>query len=155
MTILVFHNLRKPWRKLSLTYRRLLRGVTEIKLFANTVIQHKEETEDSFPFLLPPPLKHQSGHRKGKRGPGEHGKQLQGTAGSVYEHFILFFFFGLFNIPPSCEVHLGNRSVQTKCCHTEMEATDQTCYLAPSQCTDTRSDPVKLSIWQSSHLNAN
>ena len=46
------------------------------------------------------------------------------------------------------------------CCHTEMEAADQTFYLTQSQYTDTgptspRADPITPGAWQGSHWSAN
>ena len=46
------------------------------------------------------------------------------------------------------------------CCHTEMEATDQTFHLTQSQYTDTgptspSADPITPGAWQGSHWNAN
>ena len=46
------------------------------------------------------------------------------------------------------------------CCHTEIEAADQTFYLTKSQYTDTRptipsTDPIMPGTWQGSHWSAN
>ena len=46
------------------------------------------------------------------------------------------------------------------CCHTEIEAADQTFYLTQSQYTDTgltspRADPITPGAWQGSHWSAN
>ena len=46
------------------------------------------------------------------------------------------------------------------CCHTEMEAADQTFHLTQSQYTDTGStspsaDPMMPGVWQGSHWSAN
>ena len=46
------------------------------------------------------------------------------------------------------------------CCHTEIEAADQTFYLTQSQYTDTgptspSADPITPSAWQGSHWSAN
>ena len=46
------------------------------------------------------------------------------------------------------------------CCHTEIEAADQTFYLTQSQYTDTgptspSADPITPGAWQGSHWNAN
>ena len=46
------------------------------------------------------------------------------------------------------------------CCHTEIEAADQTFQLTQSQYTDTRptspsADPIMLGAWQGSHWSAN
>ena len=47
-----------------------------------------------------------------------------------------------------------------RCCHTEIEVADQTCYPNQSQYTDTgrtssSSDPITLGAWQGSHWSAN
>ena len=46
------------------------------------------------------------------------------------------------------------------CCHTEIEAADQTFHLTPSQYTDTgptspSADPITPGAWQGSHWSAN
>ena len=46
------------------------------------------------------------------------------------------------------------------CCHTEVEAADQTFYLTQSQYTDTQptrtsADPISPGAWQGSHWSAN
>ena len=59
-------------------------------------------------------------------------------------------------------VYIFSGSAQTNCacCHTEIEATDQTFYLTQSQYTDAgltspSVDPTKPGAWQGSHWSAN
>ena len=57
-------------------------------------------------------------------------------------------------------VYLRDGSAQTMCCHTEVEAADQTFYLTQSQYTDTgptspHADLIMPGVWQGSHWSAN
>ena len=64
--------------------------------------------------------------------------------------------------PSNMRVYLRDGSAQTifTCCHTEIEAADQTFHLTQSQYTDTGStspsaDPITPGAWQGSHWSAN
>ena len=66
----------------------------------------------------------------------------------------------LLNVLANMLVYLRDGSAQFTCCHTEIEAADQTFYLTQSHYTDTgpnslSAGPLMPGAWQGSHWNAN
>ena len=76
--------------------------------------------------------------------------------------FPVLFVGGLPNVPATCYSVSQGRicTYNVPCCHTEIEAADQTFYLTQSQYTDTvttspSADPVMPGSWQGSDCSAN
>ena len=66
----------------------------------------------------------------------------------------------LLNVPATCKCISGTDLHNFMCCHTEIEAADQTFHLTQSQYTDTgptspSADPITPGAWQGSHWSAN
>ena len=65
----------------------------------------------------------------------------------------------LLNVPATCECISGTDLLSFTCCHTEIEAANQTFHLTRSQYTDTgpacpSTDPITPGAWQGSHWSA-
>ena len=79
----------------------------------------------------------------------------------LFFFFFFFLFVGCLTSQQHASVSQGRiRSDNFTCCHTEIEAADQTFYLTQSQYTDTgptspSADPITPGAWQGSHRSAN
>ena len=80
---------------------------------------------------------------------------------SVWEESGVGWFVGCLTSQQQASVSQGQICLDNfTCCHTEIEAADQTFYLTQSQHTDTgltspSTDPITPGAWQGSHWSAN
>ena len=87
--------------------------------------------------------------------------QSEESCPSVMDAAIVCLFVGCLTSQQHASVSQGRIcSDNFTCCHTEMEATDQTFHLTQSQYTDTgptspSADPITPGAWQGSHWSAN
>ena len=88
-------------------------------------------------------------------------KSLPGNDIDMPDRFIQLLFAGCLMSQQQASVSQGRIcSDKFTCCHTEVEAADQTFYLTQSQYTDTgltspSADPITPGAWQGSHWSAN
>ena len=87
--------------------------------------------------------------------------RLTWTGNHRQDRLVLFLFVGCLSSQQHASVSQGRICTDKfTCCHTEIEAADQTFHLTQSQYTDTgptspSADPITPGVWQGSHWSAN